>query len=137
VKYILDTDTLIYFLKGQKNIVERIATISADDIAITIVNHTELLFGAFNSARKKQNLEKISAFLKKIQVFPFCEKSSFIFAEQKALLKTQGNIIADLDLMIASIVLSNESILITNNTKHFARIKKLKIENWCNNERRE
>ncbi|TAK73118.1 MAG: type II toxin-antitoxin system VapC family toxin [Gammaproteobacteria bacterium] len=130
MKYILDTDTIIYFLKGEEDIVDRIANISPDKITTTIISHTELLFGAFNSAKKKQNLEKIQAFLDKIQIIPFCKESSTIFAEQKTLLKKQGNIIADLDLIIASISIRHHSTLVTNNVKHFIRLKKLKIENW-------
>jgi tRNA(fMet)-specific endonuclease VapC len=130
MKYILDTDTLIDFLKGQANVVNQLASLSPNDVATTIINHTELLFGAFNSSQKQQNLTKIQSFLSTIPVLPFCNSSSYIFAEHKAQLKKQGNIIADLDLMIASIALQHRSILVTNNTKHFIRIKKLKLENW-------
>lgn len=132
MKYILDTDTLIYFLKGQTSVVEHISNIPLEEITTTIINHSELLFGAFNSVKKKQNLERIESFLEKINILQFCKKSSRIFAEQKAILKEQGNIIADMDLMIASIALKNQAILVTNNIKHFIRIKKIKLENWCN-----
>ena len=128
--YILDTDSLIYFLKGHDEIVYRIAHTPPEALHTTIINHTELLFGVFNSARKKQNLIKVEAFLNKIPVLSFCKESSYIFAEHKAALKSEGNIIADLDLMIASITLANKMTLVTNNTKHFTRIKDLKIENW-------
>ncbi len=130
MKYILDTDILIYFLKGQANVVEHISRTSSEKIAMTIINHTELLFGVFNSAHQKQNLDKIQTFLKQINIFPFCEEASYIFAQQKALLKKQGTIIADLDLMIGSIVLKQQGVLVTNNIKHFTRIKGLKLENW-------
>ena len=130
MKYVLDTDTLIYFLKGYTNVVERVSNILPEEMTTTIINHSELLFGAFNSVKKKQNLEKIEDFLDKIHILPFCKESSRIFAEQKASLKKHGNIIADLDLMIASIVLRHQITLVTNNIKHFARIKFLKIENW-------
>jgi tRNA(fMet)-specific endonuclease VapC len=130
MSYVLDTDTLIYFLKGQEWVVEHINRTSPDKMSITIINHTELLFGVFNSLHQKQNLEKIQNFLKQFEILPFCEEASHIFAKQKAILKKKGKIIADLDLMIASIVLKNKSILITNNTKHFERISELNMENW-------
>lgn len=130
MNYILDTDTLIYFLKGNEKVVKRMAETSLSEISTTIINHSELLFGAFNSVRKSDNLEKVQIFLNNLTIIPFCEDSSYVFAEQKAHLKKDGNIIADLDLIIASIALKHKSILVTNNTKHFERIKKLKIENW-------
>ncbi|MBI5447859.1 MAG: PIN domain-containing protein [Gammaproteobacteria bacterium] len=130
MKYVLDTDTLIYFLKGNESIYERIASFSHGDITTTIINHSELFFGAFNSAYKKKNLQKVSDFFDNIIVLPYCMESSLIFSEQKSLLKKQGKILADLDLMIASIVIKNEGVLVTNNTRHFERIKKLRIDNW-------
>ena len=130
VKYLLDTDTLIYFLKGNEPVVRQFANRSPREIGTTIINHAELLFGAFNSTHKKQNLEKIHSFLEVLNIAPFCKESSYIFAEHKAFLKKQGAIIADLDLMIASIALRHRSILVTNNLRHFNRIKNLMIENW-------
>ena len=50
--------------------------------------------------------------------------------QYKSELKQQGQIIADMDLMIASIATANQKILVTNNAHHFERIKKLKLENW-------
>jgi tRNA(fMet)-specific endonuclease VapC len=133
MKYVLDTDTLIYFLKGDESVIKRFASTAPSDLSTTIINRTELLFGAFNSLKVKQNLSKIHGFLDKIRVLPFCNDASLIFAEQKATLKKAGNIVADLDLMIASIAIQNKSILVTNNTKHFMRLKKLKLENWTHN----
>lgn len=131
MKYILDTDTIIYYLKGIPNVVQQFESINLDLLNTSIITHAELLFGAFNSAHKKRNLDMMKAFLSKIPIIPFCENSSHIFAEQKSLLKNDGSIIADMDLMIASICLHNHMTLVTNNTKHFARISKLKIENWA------
>lgn len=128
--YILDTDTLIYFLKGEGAVVEAVSRHTPSTLATTIINHSELLFGVFNSSKKKENLALIQGLFKSLPILAYCEEASFIFAEQKAQLKTQGNPIADLDLMIASITLKHKAILVTNNTKHFARVKSLNIENW-------
>lgn len=131
MSYILDTDTIIYFLKGMPSITERIASISPGEINTTIINHAELLFGAFNSARKQKNLKKVGMFLDAIKILPFCEQASAIFAEQKAGLKKRGTLLADLDLMIASITLRHEMVLVTNNSRHFERLKNLRLENWA------
>lgn len=130
MRYVLDTDTLIYFMKGQKSVVEKISVISSSELSTTIINQTELLYGAFNSIKKEYNLKKIQEFLKEIRVLEFSNQASFLFAEYKAHLKKQGNLVADMDLMIASIVLANDGVLVTNNIKHFERIKKLKLDNW-------
>ena len=48
----------------------------------------------------------------------------------RAKLEKEGNVIGPNDLLIASIVLANDGILVTNNINEFNRIKKFKIENW-------
>lgn len=130
MRYILDTDTIIYFLKGMPSVTERIASVLAGEMNTTIINHAELLFGACNSTRKQQNLRKVETFLHNIKILPFCEQASAIFAEQKARLKKSGTLLADLDLMIASIALRHEMVLVTNNGRHFERLKDLQLENW-------
>jgi tRNA(fMet)-specific endonuclease VapC len=47
-----------------------------------------------------------------------------------ALLQLSGNIVDDIDLLIAGVAIENELTLITNNDKHFSRIPNLDIENW-------
>ena len=130
LKYVIDSDILIYFLKGKKEVVEKLSTIPVDNLYITRINFTELMYGAYNSARVEQNLKIIEPFLESFQVLEFDKISSVIFAKEKAKLKKQGNIIADMDLMIASITMGKSFTLLTNNTKHFQRIQDLKIEKW-------
>jgi len=53
-----------------------------------------------------------------------------IFGKIKARLKKEGKLVNDADLLIASIVIANNGVLVTNNTAHFERILGLKLENW-------
>lgn len=130
MKYIIDSDILIYFLKNQGKVVKKMEKISDENIFTTIINYTELLFGAYNSSMVEQNLKKVKSFLKTINILDFDKKAAENFAKLKAKLKREGNLISDMDLMIASICTANKFVLVTNNVKHFNRIKKLKIENW-------
>jgi predicted nucleic acid-binding protein len=125
--YILDSDILIYFLKGEKEVVEKILFLPKEELYITIINYTELLYGIYNSNKIIQNEKKILPFLESFKILQFDKNSSKIFAQLKAKLKKQGQIIADMDLMIASITISNKAILYTNNLKHFNRIEGLKF----------
>ena len=127
-KYLIDSDILIYFLKGKQEVVQRLSQIPIDNLYISRINYTELIYGAYNSAKINQNLKVIEPFLKSFTVLEFTKESSLIFAKEKARLKKIGNIIADMDLMIASITIENDCTLISNNIKHFERIKNLKLE---------
>ncbi len=131
MKYIIDTDILIYFLKNVPNTVAKFDEIDPDLLATTMVNYAELLFGAYNSTRIDDNLSKIRLFLKTLAIIDFDKDAAEKFARLKTDLRKGGNIIPDMDLMIASICLAKNAILVTNNTKHFQRLKDLRTENWA------
>jgi len=130
LKYIIDSDILIYFLKDHPNVVRAFKKTEPDDIAVTIITYAELLFGAYNSLKIKENLSKIKSFLQTMAIADFDKASAEVFASLKAELRKEGKIISDMDLIIASICIANNFILVTNNSKHFKRIKGLKTENW-------
>ena len=130
MKYILDTDILIYFLNGVPEITKKMLEIDIGDLATTIITHNELHYGVHNSAKKKSNLIKVDSLLKQLTILPFTEDASLIFANEKARLKKSGALIADMDLMIASIAINKGLKLATNNKKHFQRLRNLSIETW-------
>ena len=127
-KYLIDSDILIYFLKGKQEVVKRISQIPIGDLYISRINYTELIYGAYNSTKINRNLKVIEPFLESFIVLEFTKVSSLIFAKEKARLKKSGNIIADMDLMIASIAIENDCTLISNNIKHFERVQNLELE---------
>ena len=127
-KYLIDSDILIYFLKGKQEVVEKLSQIPIDDLYISRINYTELIYGAYTSSKINQNLKVIEPFLDSFKVLEFTQVSSLIFVKEKARLKKNGNIIADMDLMIASIAIENDCTLISNNIKHFDRVQNLELE---------
>lgn len=130
MNYVIDSDILIYFLKGQANVVAKLIACPIENLFTTRINYTELLYGAYNSTKVEQNLAKMTAILGAFNILEFDQAASQIFAQDKALLKRQGMLIADMDLMIASIVKAQQFTLVTNNHKHFERIEDLNIERW-------
>lgn len=130
MRYLLDTNICIYFLRQNDKIVDRIASLSSQDLAISCFTLTELLYGAYNSDYVNKNLERVRFIENTIEVMPFNRKAVENYAVIKSELKKHGKLIDDFDILIASVALSNEMILVTNNTKHFERIPNLIIENW-------
>jgi len=129
-KLLLDSDILIYFLKGKQEIVEQFVKHPPDDLLTSRINYTELLYGAYNSTRVERNLQTILEFLENFEILEFDKRAAEIFAVEKARLKKRGTIVADMDLMIASIAIANDIALVTNNIKHFERIKDLRLVRW-------
>jgi tRNA(fMet)-specific endonuclease VapC len=128
--FILDTDTCIYWLKGNERIEKKIIQTGFANIFITVITECELYYGAFKSARREQNLSVIRELKRKIQTFHTSEGISYIYGELKSDLEKKGQTIDDADLLIASIVLEKNATLVTNNIEHFKRIPVLKVVNW-------
>ncbi|CAA6812003.1 MAG: Unknown protein [uncultured Sulfurovum sp.] len=127
---IIDSDILIYFIKGKPEVVDKLLAIPPHNLYTTRINYTELIYGAYNSARVAENLKVVRPFLENFQILEFDQESSEVFAKTKAHLKKNGNIIADMDLMIASIALQHGFSLVSNNIKHFERIDGLDLVGW-------
>ena len=129
-KFILDTDICIYWLKGNENIEKTIIRSGLENVFITIITECELFYGAFKSKRKEKNLAVIEELKKNIQILHTRENTAYIYGTIKSELEIKGQILDDADLLIASIAISNNATIVTNNTEHFRRIPELKIENW-------
>lgn len=131
MNYFLDTNICIYFLKGKSENIERnIRKLNPNRIKIPSLVKAELLLGVFKSNDKKKNREIVLSFLDPFEIIGFNDIESEIYAEVRSVLETQGIPIGPNDLLIASIVLSSNGILVTNNEKEFKRIPNLKIESW-------
>ena len=53
-----------------------------------------------------------------------------LYAKEKARLRRSGKMISDFDLFIGCTAISNNLIMVTDNTKEFERIKGITLENW-------
>jgi tRNA(fMet)-specific endonuclease VapC len=90
----------------------------------------ELIYGAEKSKAKKKNWEIVKTFISNFEIISFDANSCQVYALIGVSLEKNGVPIGPMDLLIASISLSNNFILVTNNINEFKRIKALKLENW-------
>ena len=128
--YILDTDICVFWLKGDRSIEMIIEKQGIENVFVTIITACELYFGAYNSQKKDDNMSALDDLFSMIGIIQTTSEVAKIFGETKTHLKMFGKLINDADLLIASIVIANNGILVTNNTTHFERIPDLKLENW-------
>lgn len=129
MKYLLDTNICIYFLKGKYGLVEKIEQIGLENLYISEITIAELKFGAAKSDRPIKNKAVIEAFVEQIKQIPIYN-SLDIYAAEKALLSKKGKIVDDFDLLIGASAIANQMTLITNNEKHYDRLTNIRIENW-------
>ncbi|GAB4524265.1 MAG: type II toxin-antitoxin system VapC family toxin [Pleurocapsa sp.] len=130
MKYLLDTDICIYWLKGKSTVRTKVEQVDWSNLAICVITATELYFGAYNSNKIEQNLKTAENFIQSITVLPLSNDTLKKFGQLKAQLRKVGTPVADFDLLIASVAIANNLILVTNNTRHYQRITGLNLENW-------
>ncbi len=125
----LDSDILINFLRNDTKTINLIENLKQQGkpISTTSINSFELLKGIPKLSRMDKN--KVIDFLTNFNILNFNFDSSKKAAEIFDDLKSKGEIIDIADILIASIVLANNDVFITGNSKHFQRIKELKIDN--------
>ena len=128
-QFLLDTNICIYFLKGQFQLDQKIASAGLENCFISEITVAELKFGAEKSKRKNENREVISRFVNSISILPIFNALDF-YAIEKARLQRSGKPLDDFDLLIGATAKANDLIMVTRNTKHFDRLEKIKIENW-------
>ena len=131
MKYYLDTNIIIYALKGNYPAIEQhFRNTPMESIMIPNIVVAEIEYGAQNSSNYKRNIDKYNQFLDNFNKIGFNEDASKIYGKIRHDLEKNGLPIGPNDLIIASIVLAENGILVTHNTKEFSRIKDLKFEDW-------
>jgi tRNA(fMet)-specific endonuclease VapC len=133
VNYFLDTDICVEYLRhGTPSLAKKLLSRAPSDIKLPSVVVAELIYGAKKSLKREQTYSQLKTFLNPLEIVPFDERAAECYGDIRVSLELKGNIIGGSDMMIAAIVLSRDSILVTRNTKEFSRVKSLLIENWMN-----
>ena len=123
----LDTDVLINLLRNDENTVSLIKNLEkSNKITTTVINNFELWKGFYKTKSIKDE-KAILELLNIIFLLEFDEKASKKAAEIFEYLKRKGKIVDALDVMIASIVITNGESLLTFNKKHFENIPGIRL----------
>ena len=129
MKYIIDTDTISYYMKEKKNVANKIEKNPPSDYALSMITVAEIYYGIKKSNNKKI-ATRFNAIVEDITLIEFSQQDAISYGEIRSELESSGKIIGPNDMLIASQALSRGLTLITNNTREFGRIKKLKVVNF-------
>ena len=130
--YLIDTDTIIFALRGDYGVLKKFEENKNIPISISLITYAELVFGAKRSQNEQKNMIKVNHIRDIYPIEELNEGVMEVFADIKAKMFDNGIRIEDMDLLIAATAIYNELTLVTNNTKHFENVPNLKIENWKN-----
>ena len=127
-KICLDTDFLIDFLRNKKYAVEFVKNKEdKTELGTTTINLFELYCGAFNS-KKIEKIQLIDSLAERLTLLNLTKKTSKKAGEIYSILSKKGELIEFRDILIASITITNNYSLKTNNLKHFKKINGLVLE---------
>ena len=129
--YLLDTDIVIYALKGRPAVVAALGKHAASPMAISVITLMELYYGAQRSASPEANLARVRTLEHEFQVLPAGVTIAATFGNLKALMAGAGTMLDDFDLIIASTALAANLTLVSNNERHFKRVEGLRLVNWA------
>ena len=129
MKYLLDTNICVFFLRGKLNLDQIIKEKGRENCYISEITIAELKYGATKSPRAEHHHKILSEFLSTIQVIPIIDLLDD-YAVERVRLEKLGIRIDDFDLLIGITAVVNRFTMITNNVKHLGRIKNIKIEDW-------
>jgi tRNA(fMet)-specific endonuclease VapC len=130
LKYLLDTDTLIYVFKRAGNCLARLTEQNDSDIAISTINLFELEYGMGKSGNRVKMDSYVSSLCRRYAVLDFDRAASLQAGSVRALLHTRGTPIGPYDVQMAGIALSKDLTIVTRNMREFERVPGLRVENW-------
>lgn len=130
-RYLLDTNICIYIINRRPpEVFRHFDGVAAGQIGISSITHAELDFGVVKSGSRR-NRVALDKFLLPLEIMPFDADAARQYGKLRTQLELAGTPIGALDTLIAAHALALGITLITNNTREFERVPKLRLEDWA------
>lgn len=127
MKYLLDSDQIIWYLKGESEVVEKLQKLNRENLAVSAISVAEVAEGIFGEKKESTRLLALEMFLAEINVLDVTRRIAYEFARLRASLRKKGKLLDNFDLLIAGTCLALGLTLVTGNKRHFQRIPTLKL----------
>jgi tRNA(fMet)-specific endonuclease VapC len=127
MRYLIDTHWVASYLNGRKEAAELFSSLQGEDLAISQPTYGEVYEGIYYGRNKEAHERGFRAFVRAVDLLPLTRAIWRRFAFLRGDLRSKGQLIPDLDLLIAATALHHDRILVTLNLRHFGRIPQLQI----------
>jgi len=131
--YLLDTNILSELIKKKPNplLLHRLEREPAYNLFTSCICTMELRFGSSLREDFEKFWQKITnEIISRVNVLSIGEKEALAAGDILASLRKTGQGIGMEDVLIAASAIANHYTVVTANTRHFSRIKNLRVENW-------
>ena len=131
MRYLLDTCTVSDFAQGRPRVLDRVKSVSPDDIAISAVTEMEIAYGLRLNPKVMPRLAPVmDALFRAVHLLPYDSAAAQTTAVLRAALKVRGRPIGAYDALIAGTAVAHGLVLVTSNVREFSRVEGLSVEDW-------
>ncbi len=129
MRFLLDTDTISFALRGEGRVADELRRRSPSEVCTSsiVVGELELGVSRRGSRKLRRELEGVYAGL---QVLAYDMEAARRYGRLAASLLDRGVPIGVEDTMVAAHALARKLTLVTHNTRHFDRVAGLRVEDW-------
>jgi tRNA(fMet)-specific endonuclease VapC len=134
--FVLDTDILTLYYRGDATVVRSVNARPASQLAISVLTVDEQLTGWYTLTRQARRPDEIARAyahlgdavvrLARWRILPYTESAIARVAQLKALRLN----VRVMDLRIAAIALENSAVVVSRNQRDFGRVPGLVVEDW-------
>jgi tRNA(fMet)-specific endonuclease VapC len=131
--YLLDTDIASYIVDRRfPEVDRRLKRLPAAAAAISVITRAELMYGLEGLETQHPLRAGVRMFLATVHCLDWDARAADWYASIRHRLTVGGQKIGELDMMIAAHALAMDAVLVTNNVRHYRRVRpQLDIENWA------
>lgn len=129
--YLLDTCTVIAAIRAEpRAVLNRITGIAPERLFFSALVQAELLYGAEKAQRTAHAVAALRVITDGLASLPFTSDDAATYARIRAALERKGQMIGQMDCLIAAQAVTRRLVVVTDNTREFRRVPGLKCENW-------
>ena len=133
MRYLLDTDSLSYFFRGEGLVAQRLQALTPADIAIPAPALYESRLGILRlsvGVRRAALMTALDRAVTTMDVVPFDHKAAEAAARIRTQLEFSGVPIGPIEVQIAGIAMAHAAVLVTRKVREFSGVPGLTVENW-------
>jgi tRNA(fMet)-specific endonuclease VapC len=129
--YLLDTCIISAFFRKEPQLIERLESITPDDLKISTITVMEIEYGLHLNPSIRSRIQPLwLSFKEQVEVLPFSEGDAVHAAQIRSILKKEGRLIGPYDILLAGTSKNHNLVFVTDNLSEFKRVEGLQVENW-------
>lgn len=132
MKYLLDTNIVVHWLRGGCGIADAVDSAGLENCCISEITKAELLYGELKAAQRGMKVDRKPLLLlfSTLDIIPVSDALE-LYASEKVRLESSGAPLGDFDLMIGCTAVSCGLVMVSENVEHLRRISGIRLENWA------